>query len=151
MAVRHLAGAPHLTASLLTEFRTQAAPVWRAAADPGGEPACPRADTRLVLRQLWWILGLAIVVGGVAMALSTPPAPADFGWFASTPSSRHSEWHLSWGDPLDNGSVVIVSRWALAGYGLVGLGVAIFAAGIGFQLGRRRANPTGANPDERPD
>lgn len=103
-------------------------------------------------RQLWWILGLGLVVGGVAMALSTPAASADFGWFAYAPSSDHSEWHMGWGDPLDSATAVIVSRWALAGYGVAGVGALILTAGIAFQMGRRRATPaTGSSPGQQPD
>ncbi len=115
-------------------------------------PECFRADTDRVRRQLWWIVGLGLVVGGVAIALSTPASPTEFGWFAFTPSSRRSDWHMGWGDPLHDGSVVIVSRRALAGCGLTGLGALILAAGIGFHLGRRRTRTvTKPAPGPQPD
>jgi hypothetical protein len=40
------------------------------------------ADTLRVLRHLWWILGLALVGGGLAIALSSQASPTNVGWFA---------------------------------------------------------------------
>lgn len=120
--------------------------------DPDITHGCVTANTCRVRRQLWWIVGLALVVGGVAIALSTPASSADVGWFAYTPSSRHSDRQIGWGDPLHDGSIVNVSRWAMAGYGLAGAGAVFLAAGIGFHIGRHRTNTsTKPSPVQQPD
>jgi hypothetical protein len=79
-----------------------------------------------------------LVCGGLAVALSSKADPNDFGWFAYAPSSGNPDWNMTWGDPRSNGSALIVSRWQLAGSAVVALGLMIIAAGMGFQLGRRR-------------
>lgn len=99
------------------------------------------SDTRCVLRHLWWVLGLVLVCGGGAVALSAQAGPDDFGWFAYTPPSHNPDWHMGWSDPMSNGSPLIVSRWQLAGSAVVALGLMVIAGGAGFQLGRRRIKP----------
>ncbi len=95
------------------------------------------ADTRRVRRLLWWGLGLVLVVGGLAIALSTRAGPTDFGWFAYTPLNDDPTWYMGWSD----GAGLIVSRWQLAGCAVAAIGMMVMAAGIGFHVGRRRANP----------
>ena len=92
-------------------------------------------------RHLWWVLGLVLVCGGVAVTLSAQAGPDDFGWFAYTPPSSEPDWHMGWSDPMSNGSALIVSRWQLAGFAVAVLGLVVIAGGAGFQLGRRRAKP----------
>ena len=99
--------------------------------------AVATSDTRCVLRHLWWVLGLALVCGGVAVVLSTQAGPDDFGWFAYTPPSDDPDWHMSWRGPMTDGSALIVSRWQLAGSAVVVLGLMTIAGGAGFRLGRR--------------
>ena len=91
-----------------------------------------------MLRHLWWVFGVVLVCGGLAVALSSQAGPSDFGWFAHTPSDGNPDWHMSWRDPIGNGSTLIVSRWQLAGTAATALGLLALAAGAGFQLGRRR-------------
>ena len=89
-------------------------------------------------------MGLVLVCGGLAVALSAQAGPDDFGWFAYTPSGDNPDqpdWHMTWGDPMSSGSALIVSRWQLAGAAAVALGLMILAAGTGFRLGRRRVDP----------
>ena len=102
-------------------------------------PVCVIADTRRVLRHLWWILGLALTAGGVIVAVSSQASSSDFGWFASTPLSDDSDWRMGWGDPMGSGSALIVSRWQLAGCAVAATGLIVLAGGIGFRLGRRRS------------
>jgi len=96
-------------------------------------------NTRFVFRHLWWVLGLVLVGGGVAIAMSSRTSPSDFGWFAYTPLHDDADWHMTWGDSLSNGSASIVARWQMAGYGVAVMGLTVLSAGISFQLGRRRA------------
>ncbi|MGF9754000.1 hypothetical protein AAII07_02265 [Microvirga sp. 0TCS3.31] len=91
-----------------------------------------------MLRHLWWVLGLVLVCGGVAVLLSARPGPEDFGWFAYTPPSDDPDWHMSWRSPMTDGSAVILSRWQLAGSAVVALGLMTIAGAVGFRLGRRR-------------
>lgn len=79
-----------------------------------------------------------LVCGGLAVALTSQAGPSDFGWFAYTPSDGNPDWHMSWHDPISDGSALIVSRWQLAGTAAAALGLVTLAAGAGFQLGRRR-------------
>ena len=81
-----------------------------------------------------------LVCGGLAVALSAQAGPNDFGWFAYSPSSD-ADWHMTWSDPMSSGSALIVSRWQLAGSAVAALGLMTLAAGTGFFLGRRRAEP----------
>jgi hypothetical protein len=94
-----------------------------------------------VLRHLWWAVGLVLVCGGVAVVLSAQAGPDDFGWFAYTPATDNPDWHMSWSDPMSNGSALIVSRWQVAGSAVVALGLMVIAGGVGFRLGRRRIEP----------
>jgi hypothetical protein len=94
-----------------------------------------------VLRHLWWVIGLVLVCGGTAVALSSQAGPDDFGWFAHTPSGVSPDWHMTWSDPMGNGSALVVSRWQLAGSAAAALGLMTIAAGTGFRLGRRRVQP----------
>ncbi|CAM3846737.1 hypothetical protein [Nocardioides zeicaulis] len=89
-------------------------------------------------RHLWWVLGLALVLVGGALALTTQEAPEDFGWFAYTPGGNPS-WFA--GEDRTGGwsSTFLVSRAQLAGTGLAALGLLALAAGAGFRFGRRRA------------
>lgn len=98
-----------------------------------------------MLRHLWWVLGLVLVCGGVAVALSAQAGPDDFGWFAYTPPSDSPDWHVGWSGPMSNGSALIVSQWQLAGSAAAALGLMVIAGGAGFLLGRR-----GIRPRERP-
>ncbi len=84
-----------------------------------------------------------LVGGGVAMAWTSRAGAAGFGWFAYTPLSGDADWHMSWGDSPSNRSLVIVTRWQLAGYAAAAAGLAVLTAGIGFHLGRRRAHLPG--------
>ena len=90
-------------------------------------------------RHLWWVLGLVLVCGGVAVTLSAQAGPDDFGWFAYTPPSDDPDWHMGWSDPISSGSALIVTRWQAAGAVAVALGLVVIAGGVGFRLGRRRA------------
>ena len=78
--------------------------------------------------------------GGVVIAFSAQAGPADLGWFAYTPLSNDSDWRKTWNDSRSNGSALIVSRWQLAGYAVAAIALMVVAAGVGFHLGRRRAN-----------
>src|SRR5918995_2316770 len=98
----------------------------------------PLSDTHRVLRHLWWVLGMVLVCGGVAVALSAQAGPDDFGWFAYTPPSHDPDGDMSWRGPISNGSALIVSRWQLAGGAVLALGLMVLAGGAGFHLGRRR-------------
>lgn len=91
-----------------------------------------------MLRHLWWVLGLALVFGGVAVVLSSRTSSSDFGWFAYTPLSDDPDGQMGWGDSLWSGSAVVVSRWQLVGGAGAALGLLVLAGGIGFRLGRRR-------------
>jgi hypothetical protein len=93
-----------------------------------------------MLRHLWWVVGLVLVCGGAAVALSAQAGPDDFGWFAYAPPSDDG-WQMSWRAPMGDGSALIVSRWQLAGSAVVALGLMVIAAGVGFRLGRRRTEP----------
>ena len=84
-----------------------------------------------------------LVCGGAAVALSAQAGPDEFGWFAYTPPSDNPDGHMSWSDPMSNGSALIVSRWQVAGSAVVALGLMVIAGGAGFQLGRRRIKPQG--------
>lgn len=86
-------------------------------------------------------MGLVLVCGGLAVALTSQPGPNDFGWFAYTPSGDNPDWHMNWSDPMSNGTALILSRWQLAGSVVAALGLMTIAAGTGFQLGRRRVKP----------
>ena len=61
-------------------------------------------------RHLWWVLGIALVCGGVALTLTAQAEPRDFGWFAYAPPSDEPDWYMAWGHPLTDASAVIVSR-----------------------------------------
>ena len=37
-------------------------------------------------RHAWWVMGLVLIGGGVALALAARRGPDDFGWFAYSPS-----------------------------------------------------------------
>ena len=94
------------------------------------------ADTHGVRHHLWWILGLVLVSGGLAIAVSFRVAsPTDFGWIAYTPLSDNSDWHMGWSD----GSALIVSQWQLAGCAVTAIGMMVLVGGTGFRLGQRRA------------
>ena len=82
-------------------------------------------------------MGLVLVCGGLAVALSSQAGPNDFGWFAYTPPAGNPDWQMTWSDPMTNGSALIVSRWQLAGSAAAALGLVTIAAGTGFRLGRR--------------
>jgi hypothetical protein len=99
------------------------------------------SDTHRVLRHLWWVAGLVLVCGGVAVALSARTGPDDFGWFAYTPPSHDPEGAMSWRGPISNGSALVVSRWQVAGAAVATLGLMVMAGGVGFHLGRRRIEP----------
>lgn len=99
-------------------------------------------DNRAVRRHLWWVVGLVLVCTGLAVALSARVGPDDFGWFAYSPATAGSDWHMSWSDPMSSGSALIVSRWQLAGSLAAVLGLMIIAAGAGFRLGQRRGQPS---------
>jgi len=58
-----------------------------------------------------------------------------------TPLTDDPDWHMSWSAPLGSGSSLIVSRWQLTGAALVALGLMVTAGRVGFQLGRRGAEP----------
>jgi heme/copper-type cytochrome/quinol oxidase subunit 1 len=92
-------------------------------------------------RHLWWVLGLVLVCGGLAVALSAQAGPDDFGWFAYTPLSDDPDWQMGWRGPMSNGSALILSRWQLAGAAGAALGLMVLAGGVGFRLGRRRTTP----------
>jgi heme/copper-type cytochrome/quinol oxidase subunit 1 len=92
------------------------------------------AHTHQVSRHLWWILGLALVAGGVVLVLAGQPGgSADFGWTAYSPLDDSPDWRMSWGD------ATIVSRWQLVGGAVAAVGLMVVTAGIGFRLGQRRA------------
>lgn len=97
------------------------------------------SDTGRVLRHLWWVVGLALVCCGVAVALTAQAGPDEFGWFAYAPPSGDPEWQMSWIDPVGSGSVLIVSRWQVAGSAVVAAGLMVIAGDAGFRLGQRRA------------
>lgn len=113
----------------------------RGSAPPDTGPARATADTGLVLRRLWWLLGLGLVAAGVVVGLSTRPDGSEFSWYVDTLSMGGSEWEMGWSDPVIDGTVVVVSWWQVAGYAAAMVGVAMLAAGIGFGLGRRGARP----------
>jgi hypothetical protein len=94
-----------------------------------------------MLRHVWWVLGLVLVCGGVAVALSAQAGPEDFGWFAYAPPSDDPDWHLGWSDPITNGSALVVSQWQMMGAAVAALGLMVVAGGAGFRLGRRRGAP----------
>lgn len=91
------------------------------------------------VRHLWWILGVALVAGGMVTAWSAAAQPTDLGWFAYTPLTERSGWQMTWGD----GPAVIVSRTRLVGWAVVGLGLVVLASWAGYRLGRR-SRPDGA-------
>lgn len=87
------------------------------------------------MRHLWWLLAALLVCVGVALALSGSPAPADFGWLASTPATVDRPWGSG------SGSVwVLLSGGQVAGAALAVLGLLVLAAGAGFRAGRRRTS-----------
>lgn len=89
-------------------------------------------------RHLWWILGLLLLGGGLAIALSLRAGPSDFG-HTYTSLSPNGDWYMGWSDGTDVSSFV-VSRWQIAGSAVAAIGMAVIASDIGFHLGRRRAN-----------
>ncbi|WP_341926900.1 hypothetical protein [Nocardioides psychrotolerans] len=97
-----------------------------------------------MLRHLWWLLGLALVLGGVAVVLSSQTSSSDFGWFAYTPPSEGADWQMGWGDTLSGTSAMVVSRWQLMGGAAAAAGLVVLAGGLGFRLGRRRNAPRGS-------
>lgn len=90
-----------------------------------------------MLRHLWWILGLALVGGGLALVLFARVGTADFGWVAYTPQSDQPDWYTAWGD-ASSGSAVVLSRGQLVGSASMAAGLAVIASGLGFLVGRRR-------------
>ena len=90
-------------------------------------------------RNLWWILGLVLVAGGIVVSMSARTGPDDFGWFAYTPPDGYADWDMSWSDGPGSGSALLVTRRQVAGAAVAVLGLVVVAAGVGFRLGRRRA------------
>ena len=90
-------------------------------------------------RHLWWVLGVALVVGGLVLVLTASPQPADMGWFAYTPLNDGSDWEMQWGE----GSAVFVTRTELLGWTGTASGLVVLASWAGYRLGRRRASATG--------
>ncbi len=90
-----------------------------------------------MFRHAWWILGLVLVGVGVAVVLSAQAVPSDFGWFAYAPLGGDSDGHMSGSGSIWNRSVLIVTRWQIMGLSVTALGLVVFAAGLGFRLGRR--------------
>jgi len=86
------------------------------------------------VRRLWFVLGIAMLGGGLAVMLTAHADPTDYGWFVDTPMEDDADWHLRWDDA---GSVVVVSARQLIGGGIAGLGLLVLACGAGVLLGRR--------------
>ncbi|MEO9325375.1 hypothetical protein ABFT23_17925 [Nocardioides sp. C4-1] len=85
-------------------------------------------------RHLWWILGVALVVGGTVAAWTASVEPTEMGWFAYTPLDEGSDWQMTWGDS----PAVVVARTRLIGWVIVGSGLVVLATCLGYRLGRRR-------------
>ncbi|NYJ73082.1 hypothetical protein [Allobranchiibius huperziae] len=94
-----------------------------------------------MMRRAWWVLGLVLVGGGIALALSSQAGPSDFGWFAYAPLDDGSGGRLGTSGSWWDGSASIVTRWQIVGCAVAVIGLMVLAAGIGFRLGRRRASP----------
>lgn len=73
-------------------------------------------------RHLGWILGLALLVIGVAIQAT---APQDFGWFAYAGGDLH----------LDG--IVLLTHQDMWGLSITFLGLVVLAGWLGFVLGRR--------------
>jgi hypothetical protein len=97
------------------------------------------ADDRRVLRRLWWIAGLVLIAGGVAIALVSRPEAVDARWFVYTPMSDAPDGWRGWDEPQLGTSAWILSPWQVAGCVLAVLGLLAVARGVGFRMGRRRA------------
>lgn len=93
-----------------------------------------------MLRHVWWVLGLVLVVSGVGIALSSHTGPSDFGWFAYSPLNGDSSGYVTASGSLTNGPTFILGRWQIIGVAGAVIGLVIFAAGMGFSLGCRRAS-----------
>ncbi|MBO1756346.1 hypothetical protein [Allobranchiibius sp. CTAmp26] len=94
-----------------------------------------------MIRRVWWVLGLVLMGGGVAIALLSQARTSDVGWFAYTPLNDGSGGHLGGIDSPWGGSAFIITRWQIVGTAVAALGLMVLAAGIGFRLGWRRAIP----------
>lgn len=93
-------------------------------------------------RFAWLAVGIALVAAGGVLAATSTVGPSDLGWFAYTPLDD-PDWEMSWGD---GGTVVLVTRGRLVGYGVLVLGLLVLAAYAGYRLGRRAQRPgTGAS------
>ncbi|XAS75214.1 hypothetical protein V3G39_11115 [Dermatophilaceae bacterium Sec6.4] len=96
-----------------------------------------------MLRHTWWVLGLVLLGGGVAVVLASQIGPSNFGWFAYAPLGDGSGGRISsgslWNGSLWNGSMLIVNRRQVLGLAVAAIGLVVLAAGTGFTLGRRRA------------
>jgi heme/copper-type cytochrome/quinol oxidase subunit 1 len=95
-----------------------------------------------VRRFIWLALGLALVVAGVALAVTAaPPGPTDFGWFAYTPLEERPgpDWTMAWGN---GDQALIVTRGHVVGAGVTALGVLVLATGVAYRLGRRQRPTT---------
>lgn len=91
-------------------------------------------------RNLWVIAGLALLLLGVGLFLTSPSgsdSARDFGWFAYTPLEEGDDFGVVLGNDF-----VIVSRDQLVAGLLAAVGLVVMAAGIGYRAGRgRRAEP----------
>ena len=93
-------------------------------------------ETGRVRRHGWWVSGLVLLVGGLAVVAATR-AEAGFAWLAYTPAEP--------GTSLPPGAMVLVSRGQLVGAGVAVLGLLVLSAGVGFRLGRRRVREAGSH------
>ena len=87
-------------------------------------------------------MGLALSVGGVVLALRQPTI-YDFGMFAYSPDAageRPFEVGLSFGH---GGGLWLFTSGQLVGWALLGVGLILLAAGLGYRTGRRRASTAG--------
>ena len=98
-------------------------------------------DNGEVRGHLWWLVGLALLGGGVALAIATRVGDAEFGWVAYTPTDSAADWTMAWGDgaSTDTGWLLVVSGWQVLGAGVAALGLVVSSAGVGYRLGRRRS------------
>jgi hypothetical protein len=93
---------------------------------------------RLTAPRALSIIGLMLVVGGVALAVSSP---ASFGWFAyASESASLPVATTGVSAVLPTGNIIALGPSRFAGYGSALVGLLALAVAGGFALGRRRGS-----------